>query len=258
VAGSLGEASFANPLSRRIPLEVRRGYRDAPSEVRELVVSRYVSCKACSREGCARCTFVGWTIGDTMVKVVVPHGTAPGARLSLDSLESLESASVEDRQFLRSIEIEMVEPGPRADELRAAEADFADKLARAWQMDCDARRNRIRRRWQVVAGAAVAMLVVGGVSAWFEKASTGESCEVDSDCRYGRCLRLLTKAPMGAPRVDGMMCSSHCDTDLDCPRSMHCTSADENDPFGLGPSEPEKKQYVANAPSKRACIPNGY
>lgn len=263
-AGSIGEAFVANPLGPRVvALEVRRGYRDAPSEERQLVLSRHVSCKACSGAGCERCSLAGWTVADTMVKVIVPHGTAPGARLSLASFESLEGATDEDRRFLRSIEIEMVEPGPRAGELAAAEADFVDKLVTAWRMDCDARLHGRRRRRLLAFVAAVALLAVAGGWHWLTKATAGEPCASDSDCSSGRCMRLLTQSPTSnEPRVDGLMCSSRCETDLDCPRAMHCAITDElsagDDPLAEDLRHPQKRQYVTHAPSGHGCIPNGY
>jgi hypothetical protein len=243
VAGSFGEVFLADPHGPRIVgLEVPRGYRDAPAEEREVAFTRYVECSACRRQGCERCSFAGWTLDETAAKVVVPHGATPGTRLTVSGAGNLAGG------VAQAIVVEIVEPGPRADELRAAAADLEGKLETAWQMDRSVRR-RGRRNMYIAAVAAMALLAFVAVGHWLAKASTGESCSEDDHCRSGRCLSLLTVTSDGTSRVDGRMCSSTCTTDLDCPSTMHCT-----DDGALR----TKRQYVHGAPAGRACIPNGY
>lgn len=243
VAGSFGEAFLADPHGPRIVgLEVPRGYRDAPAEEREVSFTRYVECSACSRKGCELCSAAGWTIEETTAKVVVPHGATPGMRLPVGGAGNLAGG------VAQPIVVEIVEPGPRADELRAAASDFEGKLETAWQMDRSVRR-RGRRNMSIVAVAAMALLAFVAVGQWFAKSSTGESCTTNDECRSGRCLSLLTMTPGPVPRLDGQMCSSACTTDLDCPSTMHC--ADDG-------ARRTERQYVNGAPAGRACIPNGY
>lgn len=243
MTGSFGEVFLASPNGPRVVgLEVPRGYRDAPADERSVTFARYVECSACRREGCERCSFAGWTVEDTTAKVVVPHGATPGTRITVDGAGNLAGG------VAQPIVVEIVEPGPRADELRAAASDLESKLETAWQMDRSARR-RSRRNVGIAAVGVVALLGFGAVAHWFAKSSTGESCTTDDDCRSGRCIKMFTVTSDATSRLDGQMCSSTCTTDLDCPSATHCT--------GDGAPGTER-QYVEGAPPGRACIPNGY
>ena len=242
---SLAKAFVAESWGPRVvALEVPRSYRDAAAEEVTVPLARHVRCSACLGKGCARCERVGWYVEQTTATVLVPHGATPGQRITV-----VDAADVFDG-VARPLLVEIVEPGPRADELRAAQADFEGKLETAWEMDRAALARKRRR--ELVAGAAVlALLAFVPIARWYGRPGAGEPCTTDGDCRSGHCLELTTlTAEQALPRVDGHMCTASCSTDLDCPSSMHCRSNGDNDH--------RTHQIVVGAPAGLACVPASY
>jgi hypothetical protein len=179
--------------------------------------ARHVACKPCLGHGCGECELVGWIVEETTAKVTVPHGATPGTRLTLEG-----AADVIDG-VARPLVVEIVEPGPRAEELRATERDFEAKLETTWQMD---RAPRVRRRRRLGIGVAVVLALLGVVQLkrFLAKPTTGEACVKNDDCRSGQCVRLimLYDGEYIWDRTQGTMCTATCATDLDCPSPMLC------------------------------------
>jgi hypothetical protein len=95
-------------------------------------------------------------------------------------------------------------------------------------------------RASVVAIALVALLATSLVGRWLAKATTGEACSADADCRSSHCLALETATLTEGIRHDGRVCTESCVTDLDCPSSMRCRTAireSASGPFSVGAPE---------------------
>lgn len=246
MARTFGEAFLGDTQTPRIvALELPRAYRDAAAEERTVVVARYVRCTGCLGKGCGLCSFAGWNVGEAEAKVVVPSGATPGTRITVPGAGHMIGSRSE------GLTVEIVEPGPRAEDLRAAERDYEGKLAIAWRMDSE-RRRRGQRALAVAGAFALALVGAAAVASWYTKPGAGEPCAASRDCRSGACIRLLTVTPTAeAPRLDALVCTSDCKTDLDCPSSMHCT-ADKRT------AATAARTFAEGVPAGRACIPNGY
>lgn len=243
VTGSLAERLLASPSGPRVvPLELARGYRDAAAEQLSVALARYVRCAPCSRKGCERCGYVGWRVVESTADVLVPHGATTGTRVTV------EGVGDEIDGIARPIVVEIVEAGPRAAELRDAQADFEGKLETAWQME-RAAHGRRRRRTHVMVGAAIALLLLIPIGRYIAKSSTGERCSNDDECRSSHCIRLMTVPPYPlSTRLDGQVCTASCVTDLDCPSPMTCRAR----------TAEGSSQIALDVPDGLACIPSGY
>ena len=243
---SLAERTIDSTAGPRVvPLEVARGYRDAAEVEHSVSFSRFIRCLHCARKGCERCEFVGWRVQETSANVVVPHGSTPGTRITIEGVgDDIDGGA-------RSIIVEIVEPGPRADQLRAEQRDFESKLETAWQMDRTTRVGR-GRRMRIVAGICGLVLLAIPVGRWFTKATVGEQCTGPADCRSGHCISLMTfprpEAGSTTPRLEARLCSASCATDLDCPSSMECRVRKGE----------HGSQMAVDVPEGLACIPHGY
>jgi hypothetical protein len=244
---TLSERLVASPSGLRVvPLEVERGYRDAAEEELSVSLTRLVQCKHCERKGCDRCCAVGWLVEGTSTNVVVPAGSTPGTRITVHGVGD------ENEGIAGSIVVEIVKPGPRADELRDLQKDFEEKLETAWQMDRTASAKRTRRK-RLAAGACGLILLLLPIGRWVAKGTTGEPCTSSSDCRSAECISLIANPhaePGSYERLDGKVCTSSCKTDLDCPEKMECREAH---------SRAERRTQIAiDVPEGLACIPHGY
>lgn len=247
VSGSLAERLLNAPSGERIvPLELVRGYRDVAAEQREVELVRYVRCTACGRRGCERCNAVGWTLEHALVEVVVPHGAGVGARLIIEGVGDVVEGDA------RAIVVEIVSPGPRAEELRAAQADLEGKLATARTMELAIHGGK-RRRVIMAGGLVVVLLALLPIGQWLGRAAVGETCTSDESCRSAHCVRLVTlRSTHGDPeRLDGRVCTASCTTDLDCPSSMDCRPRRRA-------TDEEHTQVALDVPEGLACIPHGY
>ena len=227
-----------------VPLELARGYRDAKEEEREVTLLRYVECSRCAGGGCKGCASIGWSVESFTARVRVPHGAAPGTRVVVPDASHVVGGAA------RELTVEIVQPGPRAEQLAAEAADYETKLVTAWQMDEALHRRTMKKLRVGVAVIASFAALAAGVH-WAAKSPAGERCASDVECRSGACLRLRTRT-LGAEAIhaDGQLCTASCTSDLDCPHDMHCTVARRSSE-DVGP-------YVQNAPDSRACIPDGY
>jgi hypothetical protein len=174
------------------------------------------------------------------VQVAVPAGATPGTLVEIDGQGDLVDTRV------RVLRVVIVDGGERAEEIRAARADFEWKLRSAWEFAREARRRR-RRRVRFAAIAAAAALACVPVARWLAKAKAGEPCTTEEDCRSGACMRLL-RAADARLHTEGQLCTASCTTDLDCPEAMVCREADAE----------EGSLTVTGAPAGPACIPRGY
>ncbi|HVH46139.1 MAG TPA: hypothetical protein VM925_27505 [Labilithrix sp.] len=138
------------------------------------------------------------------VTVDLPAGAVPGTRVGVEGAGDVLEGQT------RSIEFELVGAGPRANELRFAENDFATKLDTSWAMEREAKARPRRRRKGVAAGAASALLLVLVclvVSLWTIR-TVGAPCTDDSTCWSGMC--------------SGNTCVTECKTSRECPSDMWC------------------------------------
>ena len=252
MSGSLAESLLDTPSgSRIIALEVERGYRDAKEEELTVAFARYVRCSHCMRKGCPRCDYVGWNVHQAAAKVLVPRGATPGTRVTVEGAgDDLGSGG-------RPLVVEIVQAGPRADELRAAQADFEGKLETAWGMEKAARGGHRRRRG-ILASAMVLLLLLVPVGRWLAKPGAGEPCTKGNDCRSGHCIGLRsgpTWEPKTSARLDALTCTDSCTTDLDCPESMRCRGPR---PSELEGNRERTTQFVVDMPDGLSCVPRGY
>ncbi|MCW5832958.1 MAG: hypothetical protein KIS78_11160 [Labilithrix sp.] len=190
---------------RVLPLEISRAYRDGPAKRVDVLVVRFASCERCWEAGCPRCAFVGWTVASGSITVDVPAGALPGTRIEVEGAGDVVGGQA------RPIEFEVVEPGPRADELRFADTDFVTKLETAWSMERAAKARRRRRRRLTAVGGASALflaLIIHSAVSWVTKGGDGAPCTSDEKCRSDFCF--------------GRSCTTPCAATRDCSAGMIC------------------------------------
>jgi hypothetical protein len=127
-------------------------YRGVVAEKRSVALRRRVRC-ACGRPaGCRACAFVGWTVENETLDIVVPAGIQLGTRLRLGG-KGDEALPTGPQDLL----VEIVEEGPRADELRAAHA------AHEAASDEHHRKRRIARAVARTRGMRAGIIVAAGL-----------------------------------------------------------------------------------------------
>lgn len=247
--GIFAEFFARRPPTRRISLVVTRGYRGTVETTVPLALRRRKACAACEGGGCGACAFVGWTVTPETVRVTVSKGMDVGTVLQLpgagdDTIGSgAESADIvagrEGRVIVTggALEVEIVEEGERAEELRAAQRAHEASL----EADFTATKARIgaqrARSWKIVRGflvvAAIAGVVFGaiGLEGYVARAPLAAACAANADCRSGLCITVRDEAAARASAAAGTTgpevasyCSSTCVTSEDCPSTMSCAN----------------------------------
>lgn len=226
---------------RRVPLVVARGYRGVGEETHEIRFRRRKIC-TCG-DGCTTCSLVGWTVASETAKIELPKGTDIGAVMRLPGMgdarvhrlpiqDLIEAREGAQRVETPPLDIEVVEEGERADELRAAQRDHEGSLeAEHAKLAVKARRSHAKNRTLVIvaAGAFMVAAIIG--VRWAQERHNkvelqlGDACHSGSDCRSKLCLTLDPVPPpkLHESRSDGLkVCTELCRTDADCPSSMTC------------------------------------
>jgi hypothetical protein len=238
---------------RVVPLVVERMYRGVVTEKRPVTIRRRVRC-ACAPRGCRLCDLVGWTVKTETLLVVVPEGITLGTRLRLPGKgdETLPTGP-------QDLIVEVVEVGPRAEELRAAQlahetasdAHFNERrTAKALE-----RKSAMRSALMLAIGLLVlgGIIAVSGGSEYLARTPTGQACARNADCRSNECLAIQRATPalpgsqLRFTTTDRHVCTERCETDSDCPATMECAGVHERlAGLSFAPSGP---------PDRRACAP---
>lgn len=204
-----------------MPLTVGADYRGVSPGEHRVRFKRRALCGVCLGQGCDNCDCVGWSVRAESLDVAVRRDAEIGTRMPLTGTDDELT-----RTLRTEIHVEIVEEGPRADELRRAQAEYERAIEE----------RHARERRDKLAGHRLAMvslrlfgLLVLGVAGWwvkeyFDKGLPGASCAVDSDCRSHQCLTLRASDALiaGLERTRGHVCTSICTTDGDCPSTMRC------------------------------------
>jgi hypothetical protein len=193
--------------------------------------------------------------------VTVPEGIPLGTKLRLASKGDESALNVTLRRR-PDLYVEIVVEGPRAEELRAAQAAHEAGLETSHHQE------RSRTSVERQRSARAALLIVGVIGAiatlipawWlkdhFDKARVGERCFANADCRSNECLALtrqgeamLPGSPTRFMTTEGHVCTTSCETDADCPSAMKCAGVHTGFvgvSLDFAPNRP---------PDRRACSP---
>lgn len=240
-----GAAGTSAPGPRVLPLVLtERAYRDAASQTREVRFRRVVRC-ACQKEmGCRRCGRVGWTLKGETISVKVPPGATAGTVLRIAGKgDELSNES-------RDLHLEVVEVGERADVLTKNAQAHDEFFSAKWAGLSTKNKAQVRKADLTIAAFAVGIVaVIGGLylAVWLPKATIGEHCNRDEDCRSSQCLVMSKPAGFLLSTETGRVCTDTCVVDSDCPGAMKCVGASRTlVSLPIAPSTPDR--YVCAPP----------
>ncbi len=216
---------FGGSTARTVALLIGADYRGvAPGELR-VRFKRRALCGVCAGQGCDNCDRVGWAVRAESVEVPVRRDTEVGTRMRLAGTDDEVS-----RTLHTEILVEIVEEGPRADELLRAQRAYEQALEGRYALERREKLAAHRMAKMMLRLGGLFLVVVAGwwAKEYFDKRLPGGPCAVDSDCRSHQCLTLRTSHDTGIkglPPIEttqGRVCTLKCATDADCPSTMRC------------------------------------